>query len=134
METQEQYEARMLRLRSQSCYRPTPPIAKPRRSVIDQPIISAEAKQVAMEHVVWCADQGMTPSEVLASCGLRASSFAETMWGGVINAIALHWQDQIAPASREIDAERGSRMRLGKMPAKPVVIGGRVIRATGQQR
>ena len=103
-------------------------------------LITAEALRVAQEYVDYRIAEGLSPIQILADLAIDLPRHAERV-ETMVRTIALHWQAEIAPASRAVDAqERATAADRRKLayaqkkapapiaPARSRVIGGKVVR------
>lgn len=86
--------------------KPAPEIAKRDDNAT---VITAEAMAVAREYVMYRLHEGWEARMILKDLGIPDWAFYPSCQA-IIRMVAEHWQDEIAPASRAVDAERKRRV------------------------
>jgi hypothetical protein len=89
-------------------------------------LLTREALQVASDYLAYRQwEDGRSPSDVLAELDLPcAKDMAESQ---AVRALAEHWLTDVAPMSRQIDAERRVRLarRNSRVPLRLRILAGR---------
>lgn len=59
------------------------------------------SSQIAVEHLVWAAERGMTPRDVIEAVGRRWPGLAEPNWDDAKLVLTIKWRSLAATLAQE---------------------------------
>lgn len=69
-----------------------------------------EATGIAIEHVLWAAEKGLTPRQVLADAGIEWPRRSSPSWHDCVHGLAVAWRRLawVRPASSPAELRRAA--------------------------